>query len=57
MVTPKLKTVTNYGQDDVRSTFSNYGSVVDIFAPGTAILSTWIGGRTVSHSLLWLSRS
>lgn len=34
--------------NDNRSTFSNYGRVVDIFAPGTNILSTWIGGTTVS---------
>lgn len=31
---------------DRRSSFSNYGSVLDIFAPGTDILSTWIGGTT-----------
>ncbi|KAG5964517.1 Cuticle-degrading protease [Claviceps arundinis] len=36
--------------NDNRSTFSNYGSVVDIFAPGTNILSTWIGGTTRSIS-------
>ncbi|UNI14533.1 Cuticle-degrading protease [Purpureocillium takamizusanense] len=31
---------------DQRSSFSNYGRVVDLFAPGSNILSTWIGGRT-----------
>lgn len=32
--------------NDNRSSFSNYGRVVNIFAPGTNVLSTWIGGRT-----------
>ncbi|KAG6007792.1 Cuticle-degrading protease [Claviceps maximensis] len=36
--------------NDNRSTFSNYGRAVDIFAPGTGILSTWIGGTTRSIS-------
>lgn len=36
--------------NDNRSSFSNYGRVVDIFAPGTNILSTWIGGTTRSIS-------
>lgn len=33
-------TCANYGSDDQRSSFSNYGSVVDIAAPGACILST-----------------
>jgi subtilisin family serine protease len=33
---------------DKRASFSNYGTVVDIFAPGVAILSTWNNGGTVS---------
>ena len=28
---------------DTRSSFSNYGSVVDVFAPGERITSAWIG--------------
>jgi subtilisin len=35
---------TSYGADDTFATFSNYGSVVDIGAPGVSILSTWKGG-------------
>jgi subtilisin family serine protease len=31
---------------DRKASYSNYGSVVDILAPGSDILSTWIGGRT-----------
>lgn len=38
---------------DARAYFSNYGGKVDVLAPGSAVLSTWIGGTTVSH----LSRS
>ncbi|KHN96324.1 Subtilisin-like serine protease PR1A [Metarhizium album ARSEF 1941] len=43
---PTVCTVGATASDDNRSTFSNYGKVVDIFAPGTGILSTWIGGQT-----------
>jgi subtilisin family serine protease len=32
--------------NDKIASFSNYGSVVDAFAPGVNILSTWIGGST-----------
>jgi len=36
-------TVGAIAKGDVRSDFSNYGACVDVFAPGTDILSTWIG--------------
>ncbi|HLD08890.1 MAG TPA: S8 family serine peptidase, partial [Methylophilaceae bacterium] len=39
-----LGAATSYGADDTFATFSNYGSVVDIGAPGVKILSTWKGG-------------
>ena len=39
-----LGAATSYGADDTFATFSNYGSVVDIAAPGVKILSTWKGG-------------
>ena len=35
---------TTAGPDDTFATFSNYGSVVDLGAPGVSILSTWKGG-------------
>lgn len=35
---------TSYGADDTFAQFSNYGSVVDIAAPGVNIKSTWKGG-------------
>lgn len=34
---------TSYGADDTFASFSNYGSAVDIGAPGVNIYSTWIG--------------
>ena len=36
---------------DARSSFSNFGSVVDIFAPGSAIRSAWITSDTATASL------
>ncbi|SJL04313.1 uncharacterized protein ARMOST_07676 [Armillaria ostoyae] len=33
---------------DARAAFSNYGSVVDIFAPGQYITSSWIGGTSMA---------
>lgn len=32
-------------QSDLRATFSNFGSCLDIFAPGQEIMSSWIGGN------------
>lgn len=34
---------TSYGADDTFASFSNYGSLVDLGAPGVGILSTWKG--------------
>lgn len=36
-------TVGSTGIDDARSSFSNFGSCLDIFAPGADITSSWIG--------------
>ncbi|MCM8745522.1 S8 family serine peptidase [Thermomicrobium sp. CFH 73360] len=35
---------TSYGADDTRASFSNYGTAVDLYAPGVSILSTVPGG-------------
>ncbi|MDO8514335.1 MAG: S8 family peptidase [bacterium] len=41
---------TSYGDDDTFASFSNYGTVVDIGAPGVWIYSTWLknGYNTIS---------
>jgi oryzin len=36
---------------DSRSTFSNYGNCVHIFAPGTNIRSAWIGSNTATNTI------
>lgn len=36
---PKVITVASTASDDTRSSFSNYGSCVDLFAPGTSVVS------------------
>jgi oryzin len=42
-------TVGAIDADDNRATFSNYGSVVDVFGPGVDILSAWIGSTTATN--------
>ncbi|XXH02904.1 hypothetical protein Hte_009293 [Hypoxylon texense] len=33
------------------ATYSNYGAVVDLFAPGTNVLSTWIGSNSATNTI------
>ncbi len=40
--TPEAVTVGSTTRTDARSGFSNFGTCVDIFAPGSGITSTWI---------------
>jgi subtilisin family serine protease len=35
---------------DARASYSNYGSVVDLFAPGSTITSAWNGGDTATYT-------
>lgn len=39
-----LGAATGYGADDTFASFSNFGNVVDLGAPGVNIFSTWKGG-------------
>lgn len=50
---PTVCTVGATDNTDAIAWFSNYGSLVDIFAPGVDVLSSWIGGvnATVSFAL------
>lgn len=43
---PTAFTVGATDSSDAKASFSNYGAVVDVFAPGVSILSTWKGGST-----------
>jgi subtilisin family serine protease len=44
-------TVGSSTSGDARSSFSNYGAVVDIFAPGTSITSAWNTGDTATNTI------
>lgn len=44
-------TVGATDSNDNRASFSNYGSILDIFAPGVNILSTWIGSSTATNTI------
>ncbi len=48
---PTAITVGAIDADDNRASFSNYGSLVEIFAPGVNILSSWIGSTTATNTL------
>lgn len=36
---------------DARASYSNYGSCLDIFAPGSSITSSWIGSNTATNTI------
>jgi len=45
-----IMTTAATNQSDREASFSNYGSCVDIWAPGVNVLSTRLGGGTVAYS-------
>ena len=44
-------TVGSTTSTDARSSFSNIGTCVDIFAPGSGITSAWIGSTTATNTI------
>jgi len=49
--TPNALTVGASDQTDLRALYSNYGSCVDVFAPGHQIPSTWSSSDTATNTL------
>lgn len=45
---PTVCTAGSSDINDVVASSSNFGPAIDIFAPGRLIVSTWLGGTTVS---------
>ena len=43
---PEAITVNSSNRSDARSSFSNFGTCTDIFAPGEGITSAWLNGGT-----------
>lgn len=48
---PEAITVGSTTNTDARSSFSNIGTCLDIFAPGSAITSAWIGSDTATNTI------
>lgn len=48
---PEACTVGATTDGDVRADFSNYGELVDIFAPGQDITSAWIGSSKATNTI------
>jgi subtilisin family serine protease len=48
---PQALTVGATQSNDSRASFSNFGTCLDIFAPGVSITSDWIGGRTATNTI------
>ncbi|RKF65560.1 Subtilisin-like protease 2 [Erysiphe neolycopersici] len=44
-------TVGAISSSNSKASFSNYGAVVDVFAPGVNILSSWIGNKTATNTI------
>ncbi|CAE6410159.1 unnamed protein product, partial [Rhizoctonia solani] len=48
---PGANTVGAVDSNNRKASFSNYGSVLDVWAPGVNILSAWTGGTTRTNTM------
>jgi len=48
---PSAITVGAIDSNDARASFSNFGSLVDVFAPGVNVLSSWIGSTSATNTI------
>ena len=55
--TPAALTVGGSDEFDLRARYSNYGTCIDLFAPGNLIVSTWAGSDTATNNLSGTSMS
>jgi len=49
--TPEAITVAASDNTDTKATFSNFGDCVNVFAPGVAITSAWIGSTSAVNTI------
>jgi subtilisin family serine protease len=49
--TPNAITVGATTSTDARASFSNFGTCLDVFAPGYGITSAWLGGTTATNTI------
>ena len=54
---PNANTVGATASNDTEASFSNYGSCVDILAPGVSILSAWYNGDNATNTISGTSMS
>ena len=48
---PSAITVGAVDKNNDKPAFSNFGALVDVFAPGVDVLSTWIGGEDATNTI------
>ncbi|PSS34005.1 hypothetical protein PHLCEN_2v1909 [Hermanssonia centrifuga] len=48
---PSANTIGATTIADARASFSNFGSVVDLWAPGQNVISAWIGSTTATNNI------
>ncbi|MBN2386094.1 MAG: S8 family peptidase [Anaerolineales bacterium] len=48
---PAALTIGATTNTDTRASYSNYGTCVDLFAPGSGITSAWIGSTTATNTI------